>query len=455
MSCNKSFAVRSNARRHLKTHGIKLKARDRPSKGSSTKQPAEAVDDDDNDNETDDDAATEQPTSSTRHGISRIPVASLTKPPPDRGLGLASHRGHANLYTNVHADPSGLGAALAVFGDEQSGTILERIDRSGKLSSEKRNRWEMEMSGGVKLRSARKDLATGRSRRGLRSDEIISNARRHSDGDETLQEDEDEGHTMVHELEEDALLRLCPVREEPLTPQMPQLDRADLDKLIAPPMAWDGFQKQKALQDAESRQLFHASTDSSSRGQEGHANNHAARRESTSTMVSSSTLKSTPPNGYTLPAEIQETGLPGSTFVRQRFLSNDGHFPRGSSEDESVQASSFLISSMRTSALGPTPPLTQPLVRDDNGSNMVTRDLSTPPTRRMSHLGSFSSASPGSGSEGAVGNLRDDGTWVSASMNGFTNFGRLRNCEPFDDLGLSSIQLALPLPSEFTFWSSL
>ncbi|KAG8841340.1 hypothetical protein FRB91_005112, partial [Serendipita sp. 411] len=35
VTCNKSFAVRSNARRHLKTHGIKLKTRDRKSRSKA------------------------------------------------------------------------------------------------------------------------------------------------------------------------------------------------------------------------------------------------------------------------------------------------------------------------------------------------------------------------------------------------------------------------------------
>ncbi|KAG8817144.1 hypothetical protein FRC17_000040 [Serendipita sp. 399] len=36
-TCNKSFAVRSNARRHLKTHGIKLKTRDRRNRGKNAR----------------------------------------------------------------------------------------------------------------------------------------------------------------------------------------------------------------------------------------------------------------------------------------------------------------------------------------------------------------------------------------------------------------------------------
>lgn len=451
VSCNKSFAVRSNARRHLKTHGIKLKARDRPRKGGSARQPADSGDEE-NDNETDDDATVEQPnatSTSTRHGVSSIAVTALTKPPPDRGLGMASHRGHANLHTNVHADPSGLGASLSMFGDEHSGTVLERVKRTGR-PSEQRNRWEMEMSGGVKLRTVRKDAASSRSRRGLRSEELVSNARKSTDGDETLQEDDDEENT-VHELEEDALLRLCPVREEPSTPQMPQLDKADLDKLIAPPMAWDGFQKQKMLQEAEAKQFsleqrhtFHMGTDASNSFQamDDHnlplSNGNTGRRESTSTMVSSSTLKSTPPNGYALP-DATDTPSLGSNFVfaHPGFRSTDGIDP---------PSSAFHTSSMRSSAV--------PLVPNVPNGDGVTREQSTPPTRRQSHLGSFSSISPRSNSEEVAGNLRDDGTWVSTSMNGFSNFTRLRNSEPFDDLGLPSVQLAFPLASEFISLSS-
>lgn len=446
VSCNKSFAVRSNARRHLKTHGIKLKARDRPRKGAA-KQPAKVTEDEDSDNESEDEPTTEQasvPPPPTRRVSSN---AALSRLPPDRGLGPASHRGHANVHTGVHADPTGLNASLTLFGEEHSGVLLERVKRGGK--ADKRNRWEMEMSGGVKLRTARKDVASERSRRGLRSEEIISNAKRTSDGDDTFQEDQEE--EKVHELEEDALLRLCPVREEPSTPQMPQLDRADLDKLIAPPVAWDGFQKQKQLsRNASQDSNPYAGTDapvdvqngnSLPETQEDSANNHQDYPTSNG-YVSASSVKSGSASkdasfAYTRPG-------PASLAIGSH---------EALEEDLGSQMSPFHTSSLRSSAvpLIPAGPATQAPLREEAGAHVgpefTSRDLSTPPTRQYSHFDSYSSTSPGSASEGTIGNMREDGTWVSASMNGFTNYARLRNSEPFDDLGLSSVHLAIPLPT--------
>jgi hypothetical protein len=483
VTCNKSFAVRSNARRHLKTHGIKLKTRDRGSKGKPRIE--SSPQDEENDDETDDDADME-PSDAPYPAMSRvssIPGRTLAKP-PDQGLGVASHRGHVNSATNVHKEPFGLGTSVSLIKDGYSGTVLERVKR-GK-ASEKRERWEMEMSPNMKLRTVRKGVAAGRSRRGLRSEDLVAKAKQTTDGDETAQEDEGEPQT-VHELEEDALLRLCPVREVPSTPQMPQLDRDDLDKLIAPPLAWDGFQKQKMLQESgqaltlEQRLAFHAGTSGSGNMSQlpfasiapkensttlsaeqstSPANVHSLRRGSTTTMAS--TLESTPSTLFTTPAEADETQRApenlGST-APQGLTSMDNRPTwtggSGASGDLRSPFSSFLTSSMRTSAatLGPVSLVPQP---PDAGatteSDPSSRDHPTPSPRFQSGIANPSSLSPGSGSgEEARGSLRDDGTWVSASMSAFTNMDRLRNSEPFDDLGLSSVQLPIPLPGEWRF----
>jgi hypothetical protein len=360
---------------------------------------------------------------------------------------------------------------------------LERVKR-GK-ASEKRDRWEMEMSSNVKLRTARKGVAAGRSRRGLRSEDLIAKAKQTIDGDEILQEDEGEPQT-IHELEEDALLRLCPVREEPSTLQIPQLDKGDLDKLIAPPLAWDGFQKQKMMQESgqpltlERRLAFQAGTSgpydisqmapssgapkenrtTQSGGQTSLTNAYSFRRESTATMAS--TLDSTPPILFAAPAEggdtrgILDTPSSGSSPMRRGLMSTDNRTAwtgggGASVDDLRSPFPSFLTSSVRTSAapLGPVSLVFQPPVADvTNESDPSSRDRPTHSPRFQPDLGNPSSISPRSGSgEG----MRDDGTWVPASMNAFTNVDRLRNSEPFDDLGLSSLQLSFPLPGEFRF----
>ena len=469
----------------MKTHGIKLKTRDRGSKG---KQRVESSpQDEENDDETDDDADMEPsdaPYSSVPH-VTSIPVTTLAKP-PDQGLGVASHRGHVNSATNVHEEPFGLGTSVSLIKDAYAGTVLERVKRG--RANEKRDKWEMEMSGNMKLRAVRKGVAAGRSRRGLRSDDLLAKAKQATD-EETLQDDEGQPQT-VHELEEDALLRLCPVREVPSTPQMPQLDRDDLDKLIAPPLAWDGFQKQKMLQESgqvltlEQRLAFHTgtsgsgdisqlpfaaiapkenSTTQSAEQSTSLSHVHSLRRGSTATMVS--TLESTPSAPFTTPAEADETqrareALGCTPTSVPRGLTSMDNRPSwiggsGASGDLRSPFSSFLTSSMRTSAapLGPVSLIPQ-LVEAGatTESDPSSHDYPTPSPRFQSGFDDPSSVSPGSGNaEGARGSLRDDGTWVSASMSAFTNLGRLRNSEPFDDLGLSSVQLPIPLPGEWRF----
>ena len=64
-----------------------------------------------------------------------------------------------------------------------SGTVVEQVN-CGKANKTK-DKWEIEMSGKVKLRAARKSVATGRTRRGLRSDDLVEEAEPTADGNKT------------------------------------------------------------------------------------------------------------------------------------------------------------------------------------------------------------------------------------------------------------------------------
>jgi len=435
---------------------------------------------DEKDDESDEDTEMEptgRPSPPAPRGPS-IPATALAKP-PDQGLGIASHRGHVNSATNVHEAPFGLGASISLIQGGRSGTVLERVKR-GK-ASRKGDRWEMEMSGNVTLKTVRKDVTPGRTRRGLRSEDLVAKAR-HTDGDETSQEDEGSG-PIIHELEEDALLRLCPIREEPPTPQMPQLDKEDLDKLIAPPLAWDGFQKQKMMQEAgqnltlDQRLAIHSgmsrladivqspssvvapkenNTNQSAEQSTSFANADSHHRESANTMASA--LNSMPSTLYATPAEMGERQvLPTmNSSARQRPMSTDNrsYWLGGGGgtlgDDIEPSPSSFVTSSTRTSAIpvGPVALVPQSALAEVTPEpDPASRDFSTPSSRFRSSIDSQPSVSRPSTSEAEpLGRLREDGTWVPSSMNTFTNQDRLRNREPYDDLGLASVQLSIPLP---------
>ena len=64
-----------------------------------------------------------------------------------------------------------------------SGTVVEQVKR-GKASGTK-EKWEIEMSGKAKLRTVRKSVATGRTRRGLRSDDLVAKDKPAIDANET------------------------------------------------------------------------------------------------------------------------------------------------------------------------------------------------------------------------------------------------------------------------------
>jgi hypothetical protein len=175
LTCNKTFAVRSNARRHLKTHGIKLKTRDHGSKRGQIKLSEDEV----GDNDTVDDAEMEisdLPSPSIPR-ISGVPVTTLAGHPDQ------DHHGHAKATTNVHEDHVSLATSVNIVEDGYSGTVVEQVKR-GK-ANETKDKWEIEMSGKAKLRSVRKNVATGRTRRGLRSDDLVAKAKPTADDNKT------------------------------------------------------------------------------------------------------------------------------------------------------------------------------------------------------------------------------------------------------------------------------
>jgi hypothetical protein len=106
--------------------------------------------------------------------VSGIAVTTLANH-PDQDLGVASHHGHTNATKNVHKDHIGVAASVSLIEDGYSGTSVKQVKR-GKASGTK-DKWKIETSGKVKLRTIRKSVATGRTRRGLRSDDLIAKAK--------------------------------------------------------------------------------------------------------------------------------------------------------------------------------------------------------------------------------------------------------------------------------------
>jgi serine/threonine protein kinase len=114
--------------------------------------------------------------------VSGIPVTTLAGR-PDQDLGGASRQGYADATTDVHEDQLALAASVSLIENGYSGTVVEQV-KHGK-ASETRDKWGIEMSGKVKLRTVRKNVVTARTRRGLRSDDLVAKDKSTADDNKT------------------------------------------------------------------------------------------------------------------------------------------------------------------------------------------------------------------------------------------------------------------------------
>lgn len=208
VSCDKEFAVRSNARRHLKTHGLKLKPTDRSGRwrsragntstgtapGPEVEQEAESEEEDNADMElAADTVAVVQPIEGSSSTFAPISV-----------LGIDNFA-------------SALG-------------MLEFVPHAAKVNEVNRGRSRKPVQQATVLRKTRELAGKNRRERGVGSSSRLTTEQ----VDSPVAED---GETMT-----------ISNRHEQW--KIPLLDQDALSMLIAPPTVWDGFQ-QKQQEESE------------------------------------------------------------------------------------------------------------------------------------------------------------------------------------------------------------
>ncbi|KAG8783866.1 hypothetical protein FRC15_004371 [Serendipita sp. 397] len=270
---------------------------------------------------------------------------------------------------------------------------------------------------------------------------------------------------------------------------LPKLDQEALEKLIAAPTAWENYQRQLKM-----KQTLAASTSASGGGGGGGTGGENARNEGAG-GGGSGAGEATDPNTF---GELVGADGP-SNHLDQMIAMAHSQIPlhSGSSVVSSFGPLPHASSSVRTSVIAPPPMLASTIYFDQQRPAAVAVNGTTafnpqspeadiidrrPWINPTSSSSSVSSLSPieggvGSGALNAISAAADtndttldvtcppineeedipsgfnkfDGTWIPDSMRRFKNVDRLRNSAPFDDLGLSTLQMQFPLTGEWFF----
>jgi hypothetical protein len=509
----------------LKTHGIRLKTRDRSKRqrqGSLSKRAQATSEEDDEDEGSDPEDATEerpfheqtQLTASGGVAIQQyVPSATGASSstylgatsartfaaPQDRGLGPALHRGHG---TDPTSEPLGFNAALAMLefnqphnqlihassseasrakgkgkatpsaphlaGHDDLAAVGVEISTIKKGNSTAKRRWQVETSGGVRLRKSREAARESRRQRGSGQFDINDSGLVTANESETLEGDDSDGNpengnlsegqdpsnttTQVAELEESALRMLCPEPKRPSTPRIPQLDRAALDKLIAPPLAWQEYQNRLKQQEETGAIL-------------GLDEKIALAHRQVGSASDSALADAVPSLDSALPSHTDST-LPLSNIFGGNQIA-----------DIAPTTSTFHTSSMRTSVSGLALSIQGREPSNEEGMAIHGGGIGVPPSLApvgsKSRPNSFSSTSSIGISGGVDANFstiapaassnvtqpaglltessgywRADGQWVPKSMTSFRNVEQLRGAPPFTLQGLEDVNLNVPFHRE-------